>query len=197
MAGGGWEAGGALTCKIANGSGEPFFHEKFRLRGGPIRANAVFDGHNAGLVFAKGRINGSQIRHHMTMDNGQIFLLDGAGLPDFAQFTGGFGIFSNEDEAGGLAIEPVNQIRRGGRMRNGGWRGVKQTLTLQIDTGTADEAGILIALRRMTDEIGRFVDDEQVGVFVDDGEQFFQTLKIKPCGQGWTQIFVLIPGVIS
>ena len=81
-------------------------------------------------------------------------------------------------------------------MENTGWQRVEQALTLQIDTGTADEAGVLVALRGMTDEVGRLVDDEQVVVLVDDGEQFFQTQKIKPCRDGWTQIFVLVSSVI-
>jgi hypothetical protein len=35
--------------------------------------------------------------------------------------------------------------------------------------GAADEAGKFIALGGMTDEAGRFVDDQQVRVFVEDG----------------------------
>ncbi len=34
----------------------------------------------------------------------------------------------------------------------------------------ADEAGIFIAFRRMADEAGGFVDDQQIVVFVDDVE---------------------------
>ena len=44
-----------------------------------------------------------------------------------------------------------------------------------MPTGAADEAGKFIAFGRMTNESRRFVDDQQVGVFVDDVEQVFQT----------------------
>jgi predicted RecA/RadA family phage recombinase len=48
----------------------------------------------------------------------------------------------------------------------------------QIEAGAADEAGKLIALGRMTDQAGGFVDGQQVGVFVEDGKKCFQTGKI-------------------
>ena len=50
-------------------------------------------------------------------------------------------------------------------------------MPFQIDPGAADEAGIFVALGRVADEVGRLVDDEEVGVFVDDGKQFFQARK--------------------
>jgi hypothetical protein len=40
----------------------------------------------------------------------------------------------------------------------------------------------------MADEVGGLVDDEQVGVFVDDGEQFFQAGNLTTEGHGGTQI---------
>ena len=47
-----------------------------------------------------------------------------------------------------------------------------------MEAGAADEAGEFIALGGMTNQSRRFVDDEQAGVFVEDGEQFFQTRRI-------------------
>ena len=42
----------------------------------------------------------------------------------------------------------------------------------------------------MADEARRFVDDQQVGVFVEDGEQVFQARGILTTdGHGWTRIF--------
>jgi hypothetical protein len=51
----------------------------------------------------------------------------------------------------------------------GGW------LPAEINPRAADEAGVFIALGRVTNEVGWLVDDQQIVVFVDDGEQFFQT----------------------
>lgn len=47
-----------------------------------------------------------------------------------------------------------------------------------METGAADEAGKGVALGRMADQARRFVDDQQVGVLVEDGEQFFQAREI-------------------
>lgn len=47
-----------------------------------------------------------------------------------------------------------------------------------MEADAADEAGQLALLGRMTDQAGRLVDDQQAGVFVDDGEQVFQTREI-------------------
>ena len=41
-------------------------------------------------------------------------------------------------------------------------------MPFQINPGAADEAGIRVALGRMTDEAGGLVDDEQAGVLVDN-----------------------------
>ena len=49
-------------------------------------------------------------------------------------------------------------------MRVGGNR------SIQINPHAADEAGVFIALGGMTDQPGGFVDDEQVGVFVENIE---------------------------
>jgi hypothetical protein len=41
---------------------------------------------------------------------------------------------------------------------------------IQIKAGAADEAGEFIALGRMTNESGRFIDDQQAGIFVKNVE---------------------------
>ena len=48
-------------------------------------------------------------------------------------------------------------------------------MQVQINPRAADEAGIFVALGGMAHEVGGFVDGEEIGVFVDDGEKFFQT----------------------
>jgi hypothetical protein len=59
-----------------------------------------------------------------------------------------------------------------------------------MDAGAADEAGIFVAFGRMTDEVGGFVDDEEVGILVDDGKQFFQAGMILTTEEhSWTWIF--------
>jgi hypothetical protein len=47
--------------------------------------------------------------------------------------------------------------------------------SVQVKAGAADDAGIGVAFGRVTDQARRFVDDQEVGVFVEDGEQVVQT----------------------
>ena len=49
---------------------------------------------------------------------------------------------------------------------------------VEIYPGAADEAGIFVAFGRMADEVGRLMDNENVGILVDDGEQIFQTAEL-------------------
>ena len=152
-------------------------HEIFRLRGRAVGAHAVFDGDEAGFVFAKRRVNGPLLRRDVAVDDGEVFLGDGARLPDFAEFAGGGGILGDDDEAGGFAVEAVNQMRRevwGGRREAIPHAHGLAPRACQINPGAADETGIFVALGGMADEVGGLVDDEQIGVLMDDGEQFFQ-----------------------
>jgi hypothetical protein len=55
----------------------------------------------------------------------------------------------------------------------------------QVKSGAAYEAGKLIAFGRVADQASRFVDGQQAGVFVEDGEQVFQTRG--NFNRGWTR----------
>ena len=43
--------------------------------------------------------------------NGEIFLLDGAVFENFPQLASYFGVFGDDDDAAGFAVEPVDQMR--------------------------------------------------------------------------------------
>ena len=98
----------------------------------------------------------------MAVDDGEIFFFDGAVFPDFSQLAGGDGIFGDENDAAGFAVETIDDVR-GSAGRE-----------LQIKAHAADETGILIAFGRVTNEAGGFVDDQQVGVFKNDFKQRIQ-----------------------
>ena len=85
---------------------------EFGLGRRAVGTDAVFDGDNAALVFAERRINQAVVVADVAVDDGDIFLLDGAGFPDFAEFAGGFGIFSDEDNAAGFPVEAVDEMGR-------------------------------------------------------------------------------------
>ena len=89
-----------------------FLNEIFGLRGGAVGADAVFDGDDAGLVPAERGVNGPRLRRHMAVDDGEVFFPHGAGFPDFGQLARGNRIFGDEDEAGGFAVETMDQVGR-------------------------------------------------------------------------------------
>ena len=91
-----------------------FLHEKFGLRGRTVGADAVFDGDDAGFVFAKRDVNQSVVGADVAVDDGKVFFDDGARFPDFAEFARDDGIFGDEDEAGGFAVEAVDEVGCGG-----------------------------------------------------------------------------------
>jgi hypothetical protein len=191
-----------------NISGKAALDPIFGLGGRAIGPHAIFHCDDAALVLAERRVNQAVVVADAAVDDGQIFFLDGAGFPDFSQLAGDFGIFGDDDDAAGFAVETVDEMGVGSwvwdfgswilRSRSrGGSRFAKAMqdrgrlaerlkdgnhLTpalspasggegeIQIEAEAADEAGKLIALGRMTDEAGRFVDDQQAGVFVEDGK---------------------------
>ena len=84
------------------------------MGGGAIRADAIFDGDLALLILAERRVNQAVVVADVAVDDGEVFLLDGTGFPDFAEFTGEFGIFGDNDDAAGFAVEAVDEMRGNG-----------------------------------------------------------------------------------
>ena len=158
---------------------ESFFDEKLGLSGGAVGSDAVFDGDDAVHILAQRGVNDPLLRSHVAVDDGQIFFLNTPGFPDLAEFAGGGGILGDDHEAGGFAVQTVDEVRGCWLLVAGCWflDGIHLTtgIRIQVEAGAADEAGVFVAFGGMADEVGRLVNDEQVGVLVDDGEQFFQT----------------------
>src|SRR5688500_5505762 len=98
----------------------------------------------------------------MAVNNREILLRDGTALPNFSQFTGNDRIFRDQNNATGFPVEPMNQMRL--------------YIFSQVQTNAADEAGILVALRRMANQTSRFIDYQQVFVFLNDVEEFFHQI---------------------
>ena len=87
---------------------ESFLHEKFRLRRRAIGADAVFDGNDAGNILAERRVNNPLLCGDVTVDNGEVFFYDTARLPDFTELAGGGGIFGEQHDAAGFAVQAVD-----------------------------------------------------------------------------------------
>jgi hypothetical protein len=132
------------------------------LRRHAIGTNAIFDGDNAVFVPAKRRINQAVFLANVAVDDGEIFFFNRAAFEDFSKFPGDLGFFRDDDNAASFAVEAVDEMRR---------RGISQ-----MQPRAADQAGSLAVLGRMADESGRFVDDQQFVVLVDDVKKFFHRL---------------------
>ena len=162
---------------VRHSSREAFFHEEFGLRGGAVGADTIFDGHDAGFIFTERSVNHSLLRRDVAVDKGEVFLLHGARFPDFPQFTGDFSVLGDENEAGRFAIEAMDQMGNGifeFLVFSFKLAGIARGLPFQMNASATDEAGIFVAFGGMANKVGRFVHDENVGILVDDGEQFFQ-----------------------
>jgi len=138
--------------ELSSVADKSFLHKKFCLCRCSIRTHTIFDGDDARFVFAERRVNHPLLRRNVTVNDGDVFFLYGARLPNFSQFASSQNCFSDDHEPRSFAVETINQMRLGGG--------------LQINPRATDEAGILVALRWVTDEVGRFVDDEQFVIFV-------------------------------
>ena len=127
------------------------------LGGGAIGAHGVFDGDLAVVILTQGKVGEVLVPGGVAMDDGEVFFADGAALPDAAKVAGGGIGFGDEDEAAGFAVEAVDEVRGGS--------------LAEVQTDTADEAGVCVAFGGMADEAGGFVDDEEFGILVYGGEK--------------------------
>src|SRR5665213_950437 len=92
------------------------------------------------------------------MDNGEVFFGDGMLFPQFAKLAGSGGVFGDNDDAAGFAIETVNQAGSASRA--------------EMEPRPANQAGPFIPFGGMTDQAGGFVDDQQVRVLENDLAEF-------------------------
>jgi hypothetical protein len=132
---------------------------KFSLRRRTVGAHAILHGDEAVFVPAERRGNDPPFRRDVAVDDGKIFLFNGAVFQNFPESARDPGIFGDEDHAAGFAVEAVDEMR---------WRG-----TFQMQPRAADQTGSFAVFGRMADESRRFVDDQQFTVFKNDVEQIF------------------------
>ena len=119
----------------------------------------MFDGYPAAFILAEGRVNHAVFRGYAIMNDGEVFFLDRAAFPNPAQFARGVIPLGHNRHAAGLAIEAIDKMRA--------------SAFAEMHPYTADETGQRIAFGRMTNQARRFVDYQQIGVFMNDVEQFF------------------------
>ena len=89
---------------------KPAFDPKFSLGGCAVGTHAVLDGNNAALVLAERRVNQAVAVAHVAVNDGEVFLLDGTGFPDFSKLAGDFGVFGDDDDAAGFPVETVDEM---------------------------------------------------------------------------------------
>lgn len=143
--------------EVALGASEAALDGEVGVGCGAVGADAVLNGDAAVAVFAERIADAPLLFLEMAVDDGPVFLADGAVFPEPAQFAGRFVAQSNEYDTAGLAVEAVHKVGPG--------------TVAQMNADTADEAGPGIALGGMADEAGGLVDDKQVSILVDDFKQ--------------------------
>jgi hypothetical protein len=75
---------------------------------GAIGSDGGLDGDGAGRMGTEGGVDGAGVGGDGAMDEGPIFLEDLAVFPGAAGGAGGCGIFGDEDQAAGFAVESVD-----------------------------------------------------------------------------------------
>ena len=88
------------------------FDPIFGLGGRAVVTHAILDCHAAALVPAKRHVNQAVVVADEAVNDGKIFLLDDAGFPEFAEFTGNFRILGNDNNAAGFAVKAIDKMRR-------------------------------------------------------------------------------------
>lgn len=139
---------------------KPSLHPKLCLRRRSIGAHAILDRHHAVLVFAERRINQALFLAHVTVDDGGVFLLYRARFPKFSQLTRYRRVLCHHRHTARFAIQSVHHM----------WFGIRA----EMQPDATDEAGVNVAFGRMADQVSGLVDDQQVGVLVDDVEKLVQ-----------------------
>lgn len=126
----------------------------FRAGSLAVLANTIFNRHGASDIPAQRGVDDKLIRSHMAVDDGGIFFFHLPVFPDSSEFTGGRGVFGDEHQAAGFAIQAIDQMGR--RFHS------------KMQTEAPNKAGIGAGLGGMTNQSGRLVDHQEVAIFVND-----------------------------
>jgi hypothetical protein len=119
------------------------------------------DGGGGDVGFAaEGLIDREGVGGWGTVDEGEVFFVDLAPLHGEREATGCFGVFGDEHEAGGFAVEAIDD----------GEAGVVGDVVGEEILDAVEESGRVIGFAGVDEEMGGFIDDDVVGGFVDDGE---------------------------
>ncbi len=125
-----------------------------------VAARRRHDGHflPVARVAADRRVDERLRRLEAAVDQGQIDLGHGAVLELVLQIPKGVIVLGGDDEAAGVLVQPVDDAR-------------PPLAADALQVGAVGQQGVdqraaFVAQRRMDDHAGRFVDDDQVAVFV-------------------------------
>ncbi len=86
--------------------------KKLRLRRHSVRTDTIFDGDRTSVILAEWRINKPVVLEKMAVDNGQVFFSNGAAFENSSKFAGGPGVFGNQYDAAGFAVQAVDETGR-------------------------------------------------------------------------------------
>src|SRR4030095_16023349 len=112
---------------------------------------------------------------HASVDKGQICFLDRTILKRPAQPRMSPIVFSHNEKAGGPFVDPVDDPGPGFAARAG--------QAMELEHQAVNESALARSRARMDNQAGRFLDDSQIVIFVDNFEGDILGLQTGPAGR--------------
>src|SRR5262245_12676065 len=117
----------------------------------------MFDSDRAALVSTQRGMDDCPRVLNASMDDRQVLFRNRTDLPNLSHFQSSGGMFCNEHQSGGFAIQAVDQV---GPDR-----------ATQIKAHASDEACESVSFGGMTNQVRRFVEDQQIVILVNNVQQ--------------------------
>jgi hypothetical protein len=113
---------------------------------------AIFNGYYAAVILSESCFDKAVVLRRNAVNNGEVGFGDFSILPKAPQFAGGLTGLGHDHDSAGFTVQPIDVMLLAFRS--------------EVEAYPADQAGILIAFRRVAYQAGRFVDDQQIGILM-------------------------------
>lgn len=154
------------------------------FRRGAVAPDTIFDGDRALQVLAQGLVDGAICGIGYPVDDGQIAFSEFALLQEKPQRPGGCAVFGGQDNPAGFTVQTVDEVNLGGGAlffqgviaKSVGSPGALPWILPQragalIDTEPGHEAAQAVGFGGMANQSGRFIDQQELRILIDDIEE--------------------------
>lgn len=126
-----------------------------------------------GGVGADGEVDGVGERFDPAVDEGEVAFVDAAVFELVAEFPVGLVLFGEDDAAGGVAVEAMNDAGAGEFLADGGESAAERAGVLEVPGEGVDERAGEVRASGVDDDVGLLVEDDEVLVLEEDVERDF------------------------